>query len=349
MLDWRKLVHLTDEELGRLDIAEVNLACAEGLPGSVDIDHRLCMSTLDRWTDYVRKFTYGTLPWFYREPDEYKNSVFFYLILCMVTALQRDLGLRYNPAKIPEDVPFDTADTFIHGAVLGDGGTCATIPVVYTAIGRRLGYPLKLVAAKTKSCGHLLCRWDDPGGERFNIEAVNQGLNTFSNDYYRTGRYAITPAQEEKCCLLKSKQPREELACFLAQRGHRFRELGRHRPAAEAFTWALALHPDNRMYWNSCHRSLNEWHESLGARVPPNFPGVRFRLGRPREFPVTMPENTENDYHYCQVLDNLLNTPDLERRYWGPMRRGLRVPNCPADVVADFHDFECTVCLHVLS
>lgn len=38
MLPWQRLVTLPEEDLGRIDVAEVNLACAEGLPG--------CESTL---------------------------------------------------------------------------------------------------------------------------------------------------------------------------------------------------------------------------------------------------------------------------------------------------------------
>ena len=64
------------------------------------------------------------------------------------------------------------ARLFIHGIIDGPGGTCASMPVLYVAVGRRLGYPLKLVEAR----GHLLLRWDDPLGQRlgtpdvFNVE-----------------------------------------------------------------------------------------------------------------------------------------------------------------------------------
>jgi hypothetical protein len=44
--------------------------------------------------------------------------------------------------------------------------------VLYVAIGRRLGYPLKLVECK----GHLFVRWED-AKERFNIEGTSRGLH----------------------------------------------------------------------------------------------------------------------------------------------------------------------------
>lgn len=44
--------------------------------------------------------------------------------------------------------------------------------MLYVAIGRRLGYPLKLVECK----GHLFVRWED-AKERFNIEGTSRGLH----------------------------------------------------------------------------------------------------------------------------------------------------------------------------
>lgn len=68
-------------------------------------------------------------------PAEYENSWAYFRTLVLITVLQRDLGLRYNPAKVPDDAPFEPADVFIHGAIQGKGGTCASLPVVYAAIG----------------------------------------------------------------------------------------------------------------------------------------------------------------------------------------------------------------------
>ncbi len=91
----------------------------------------------------------------------------------MVTVLQRDLGLRYNLAFMEgEDDASDSHNLFIHGPLTGRGFTCVTAPVIYAAIGRRLGYPIKLVHAKQ----HTFCRWDERDGERFNIEATSPGL-----------------------------------------------------------------------------------------------------------------------------------------------------------------------------
>jgi hypothetical protein len=109
MLDWRQLASLPEEALGALDVAEVNLACAAGLPGAEDIDHERCLRTLDHWAECVRRYTEHYLPKFRADPAKYRNSEAYYRCLALVTVLQRDLGVRYNPAKAPEGVPFDAA------------------------------------------------------------------------------------------------------------------------------------------------------------------------------------------------------------------------------------------------
>ncbi len=47
--------------------------------------------------------------------------------------------------------PYNASDSrflFIHGLLTGFGGTCVSMPILYLAIARRLGYPLKLVETK---------------------------------------------------------------------------------------------------------------------------------------------------------------------------------------------------------
>jgi hypothetical protein len=147
--DWQKLVWLSDEQLSQYDIAAINLAVAVGLPESESMDVALCLSTLDQWAKNVDDYTTRLLPQFHRKgrPGEINTEAYFRAV-ALVTVLQRDKGVRYNPFKKSSDAPFDTADLFIHGIIQGNGGTCATMPVVYVAVGRRLGYPLKLVSTQ---------------------------------------------------------------------------------------------------------------------------------------------------------------------------------------------------------
>ena len=115
--------------------------------------------------------------------------------------------------------------------------------MLQVAVGRRLGYPLKLVTTK----GHLFVRWEG-AGERFNIEATGQGVNRFTDDYYRHWPLEITAAEEVAEGYLKSLTPPEELAVFLSIRGMCLREAGRLEEAAAAFAAAARLAPDCRGY-----------------------------------------------------------------------------------------------------
>jgi hypothetical protein len=210
-VDYESWCSLSEEELGKRDIAEVNLAAAFDLPraGALDVA-RLC-KTVDRWADLVALAADNGFRTFRRRYAEYSDDQFRMLVL--VTVLQRNLGVRYN-LSFNEGV-YDASDSrnlFIHGLLTGHGGTCATMPVLYTAVGRRLGYPLKIVKAKK----HLFCRWD--GEERFNIEATSPGFRPLTDDDFRYGRNPISDEEMSKGLYLRSLSPREELGFFLQQR-----------------------------------------------------------------------------------------------------------------------------------
>jgi len=123
----------------------------------------------------------------------------------------------------------DSRVAFIHGMIPAPGqspadtpgGTCASMPVMITAVGRRLGYPLKLVTTK----GHVFVRWEGEDHsspawrQRFNIEGTN-GFSSHPDDYYKTWPFKLTEQQVRANGYLLSLTPMEEFAMFLASRGH---------------------------------------------------------------------------------------------------------------------------------
>lgn len=159
---------------------------------------------------------------FIDNPSLTENSQAQFCALMMVTVLQQDFGVRYNMARARDPDFRNAGDLFIHGMLGGEGGTCASMPVLYTAVGRRLGWPIKLASTR----GHLFCRWDDPEGkhpfgrERFNIEGAGHGASVVSDGYYRKRPEPITDEEIERGIYLKSLTPEEEVAVFLALRGH---------------------------------------------------------------------------------------------------------------------------------
>jgi hypothetical protein len=341
VLRWQQLARRSDEDLARCDIAATNLCCAEGLPDARSIDPSHCFFQLDYWSRRVAQATTRLLPQFRRKRSDDFNSEAYFRVLCMVTVLQRDLGVRYNPAKIDPIVPLDTADTFIQGITQGDGGTCASLPVVYAAVGRRLGYPLKLVEAKAGNLGHLFARWEE-GKERFNIEATHKGLTSNPDDYYRTGVYALTPQQEREGCLLQSLTPRQELAVFLCQRAFRWLDFGDYWPAVEPFAWACALYPGNVSMKRRLAGTIRAWDEVLAKAVPRGFPPLTVLNWPPRRFPQTLAEETERQILRLQAVEAILCHPDHRRDWWEPLRRGQCVLRRPvaAAVVFGESDFE---------
>ena len=209
---------LTNAQLARHDVAVLNLLAAVGLPGAEDLDIRPHLQTLDAWTRGIRAYTEDCWPAFLRAPENYDHSPGAFRILSMVTFLQRAVGMRYNLAFHEGDYDAtNSRNLFIHGILSGHGGSCVSLPVLYIAIGRRLGYPLKLVQAKE----HLFARWEEPGGERFNIECTSRGfLGPLGDEHFRHRPRPLSDEDLRTGAYLQSLSLREELAKFLRERAN---------------------------------------------------------------------------------------------------------------------------------
>lgn len=265
--DWRFLVRLTDAELAATDVAVINLACAVGLPGSERIDAARCLTCLDDWALGVRELTERALQSeFPRVADEYGGSEPLFRMVKLVHLLQRRCGVRYNPAKVgaKSDDPFVTDDQFLHGAIQGPGGTCASLPVVYTAVGRRIGYPVRLVYTN----GHVFCRWDDSAtGVRVNIEGTSHdGVNAHPDDHYRGWPLPFDMRAEAFFGYLRSLTPRGELAEFLLQRASVWESAGESLNAVDAAAAATTAEPECRRNSFRVFRLVRAWTERLRAK-----------------------------------------------------------------------------------
>lgn len=260
-----ELLAMTPEQLAGVDIAEMNLLCAAGLPGGENIDIGRCLRKLDEWAAKVRAETERHL---YRAHDprwaeHYRHSENWLRAEFLAQVLQEDCGVHYNMERV-RNIDFTNArDLFIHGMIDDDnGGTCSSMPVLYVAVGRRLGYPLKLVQTKA----HVFVRWDD-GHERFNIETTsNGGVDSYPDEYYRNWPEKWTPAEERNNRYLISLSPAEELAQFLASRGHCLLDTGRAKAAFDAYALARKLAPQDPAY--------PSWMRQAEARLrPPVYAG----------------------------------------------------------------------------
>ena len=236
------------------DIAELNLLCAAELSGSQALDIDAALARIDVMAQRVGFEIRRNWHRFLTNPGQADNSQAKYCVMMMVTVLQKDFGVRYNPDRIRNPDFRDAGDLFIHGILGGNGGTCASMPVLYTAVGRRLGWPMKMVHARA----HLFCRWDDPEGqhpygkERFNLEATGQGASFPTDDYYRTWPEPLSDEMVERLGNLNSISPETEFADFLVLRGHCLEDNGWIGKACDAYRAACQFTPNdliNRAFW----------------------------------------------------------------------------------------------------
>jgi hypothetical protein len=261
------LLQLGTDQLPRCDIALMNLLCAEGLPGTEGLNCNDCLAMLDRWAAHIQSETERHLYRFKAHPAEFENSEGYFRMLVMAVVLYEDYSIRYNPARItkPEELGANdhffanSRDIFLHGllsppsstlnpppSAVGSGprlGTCSSMPVLYVALGRRLGYPLKLVTTKA----HLFLRWES-STERLDLEATGKGMNRYDDEHFKRWPFPVTDEEIKADGYLKSLNPAEELAVFLSLRGHCLREAGRSQEAAFAYRAAAKLAPSSRAY-----------------------------------------------------------------------------------------------------
>ena len=146
-LRWRRLVaEYYDFGIADLvghDIAEVSLACSEGLPYSQPRGRVL--RSLDAWAREVREQTENWWGEFKRNPGSFQNSPNRFRMVVLHTVLSCGLKVSCNPSYMGESDKRDCRYLFLHGPLTGFGGTCGTLAALFTAVGRRLGYPLWLV------------------------------------------------------------------------------------------------------------------------------------------------------------------------------------------------------------
>lgn len=233
------LTVMSDESLSKQDIALLNLRSAEGLPGAERVNVAAVLAQLDSWATKVKTDTDRNLYQFLQKPNEFNNSEAYFRMLMLITVLQQDFGVHYNLERV-NDIDFTKSqDLFIHGMVgSSNGGTCVSMPVLYTAVARRLGYPVYLVNAKE----HLFCRWDK-SGERVNVEGTNQGMNSFADVHYMNWPHPIAQHEVDAGLYLKSLSNAESFAAFLAARGHCLEDSGNRSDAAVSYSLAVKHYP----------------------------------------------------------------------------------------------------------
>ncbi|MES2996031.1 MAG: transglutaminase family protein [Verrucomicrobiota bacterium] len=251
------LLDLNSKDVAHMGLAELNLICGSGLPGTGTADTRQSLKRLDEMAamakaDIANPANLGR--WKSNRPSG-ETSESIYKMRILVAVLQQKCGIHYNPelkalttangGKRPTsyhewDRKFhtDASNVFLQG-LLADKrqGTCVSMPVLYAAVARRLGYPVRLVMSK----GHLFCRWDSPE-ERFNIEGTGVGgMTSYPDEFYHTFPNRLSEWELENENYLKSLTPAQELALFLKTRAVCLAQHQRHNEGLVALAQAVRL------------------------------------------------------------------------------------------------------------
>ena len=281
-----RLLSLPPEQLAQVDIAEMNLLCATGLPGAEDMDIEKCLAKLDQWAQHVKHETERHLyrltdPRYKDHAEHYQHSEARFRAEWLISVLQRDIGLHYHAGFVPQDVdvpPFKTAkETFLHGLMDNDdahkafGGNCVSLPVAYAAVGRRLGYPIKLVSSKE----HVFCRWegmDNPNPawrDRFNFDGAGAGFSIDPDEFYLSWPRPTTPEIAKMGDWLTSLTPAKELALFLLSRGAVIECVNKDYAAAQvAYAHAAQLWPVSRRPLTKLSGTLDQLTQAQLAANP---------------------------------------------------------------------------------
>ncbi|MGH7989136.1 MAG: hypothetical protein ACREDS_02935 [Limisphaerales bacterium] len=339
-----QLLAIQPDQLEKVDIARIDLLCAEGLPNSENLNVEQSLKTLDEWADEVKIETERNYHRFVEHPEKFQNSLGRYRMAVMAAVLCQDLRVHYDPqrekelfennfltnresySKAEQHFFSDASDFFLQG-LLSDKryGTCASMPYLYVAIGRRLGYPVSIAGAYT----HSYVYYDEGNGKHFNVEATeDRGFVTPSDDEYQNPPWGAPPDPDyyKTHDLLQPLSNKESLANLLGSRAAIFRAAGRHDE--EAKTWKIAerYFPDTPT-WKGIEENMQQaatfddyqqWRENvwkeLATRIIPRGPGFAYFMDMKVKLWLFMNENPDRQAvqkaanEYLKELDDYSQT-----------------------------------------
>ena len=185
---------------------------------------------------------------FHKSPRKWRNDINFFRLGMLATYLTRECGIRYDEKYSQEQKQgkvsryTEPGALLLHGLIDTKRGTCANMPVLHVAIGRRLGWPVSLAAVGP----HYVCRYDD-GKVHYNIEATYTGPGFVSDsdeEYMKNDhlpRRAKTSGSD-----FRSLTAREMLGVFISARARYYRDTNRFGKADCDYALARVLYPNHR-------------------------------------------------------------------------------------------------------
>jgi hypothetical protein len=259
-----QLIDMSDEQLAQEDIGLVNLLCAVGLPSADPLNIPFHLAQLDRIAEYTRQELVNGYPRYIANPNPAKGSEAVYKLWAVMHAVRVKVGIeaKYKRVTAEEIKAREFTDTsmtptggpyknrvnsqvgFIHGLLSPRClGCCASNPVLFAAVARRLGFPVKLVL----TVQHVFNRWVDDS-EQFNMDG-SMGRIGGDADHHYINRWRPWRNWELKSTALhRPLTPREELAAFLFTRSACESANLRFESALNSCKIAARLQPDQQVY-----------------------------------------------------------------------------------------------------
>ena len=229
-----QLIDLSDEQLDSVDLVELNLAVARGIPGLEGLNLGKYQRQIDTWAQAIQSMTAMadfplTLP-----DEQWKENVGLLRLSAMVDYLDREVRRASISNKEEESSSFkDTGKLFIFGPIDNGESTRLTRLVLYAAIGRRIGWPLGISDLGTK----LVLRFDD-GQKAHTIDTTDADKSGF-----------VIYSEQELAKTNTTPKPlnnREILGQFLQIRSRYFEQLGEWQEAEKDILLAHTLCPNGR-------------------------------------------------------------------------------------------------------
>jgi hypothetical protein len=241
---WQALA-LSDAELEKADLIELNLAVARGIPVFADLDPAPYIELADRWiADFKAKLPQMERG-FQRTPAKWRDDIRFFRIGMLACYLGTEVGIRYiEEQKRVASIHYkNPGDLFINGLIDTRLGSCGNMAALHVALCRRMGWPVSLASAKS----HFVSRFDD-GEVIHNIEAaqIEDGSFGSETDEWYMQRYAIPRKAIECGSDLRRLSVREMVAMFIALRARHFRDVGEAELAERDYLLSRVIFPQHR-------------------------------------------------------------------------------------------------------
>jgi Transglutaminase-like superfamily len=250
-----QFIALTDSDLENVDLLEMNIAVAKGIPGLEKLDYNHYRQIIDGWTDQFRRWLPTVEYAFHQSPKEYKNDINFFRLGMLAQFLDQKIGVHYVEeqkqvqleakarGKKAEIKYTNPRDLLIYGLIDAKQGTCVTMPTLHVIIGRRMGWPVGLACIGS----HYICRYDD-GKVIYNIEATDTGRGGFaaSSDKEYLDKHELSKKAVDSGSDLRKLTAREMLSVFLSARARHFADTDRLELADRDYALSRVLYPFHR-------------------------------------------------------------------------------------------------------